>query len=580
MAIIYGSNGNDFLTDTTDNDIVYGRLGNDTLTSNYGIDTLYGEEGNDLLITTRGFASGGNGTDTFIADYKSANFTTGSITGGIHLGHLGEKNIKRRDTGLPVLSFEGIEIFNVTGTQFDDVLDARYLGGGNNSLYGEGGNDLIYGGSGNDSLYGGAGNDQLDGGTGQDKMYGGTGDDAYTVDNANDRVTEAVNEGYDTVFSSINYTLGNNLEDLFLTGSAVSGQGNGLKNRLFGNSVDNILKGGDGNDFLSGGQGGDYYSYQGNDALYGENGDDQLFGANGLDTLDGGAGNDYLWGGFGNDLLKGGGGNDVLDGDSGDDTLEGGTGRDTLHGGIGNDILDGGDGDDSLNGGMGNDTLKGGAGNDTLVAGIGINIVDGGSGTDTLIADYSQSSYVGVHLGWLGANSIYGRNNEGVVLSHNGIERFQVTGTIYADVFEGGSSNDTFTGGEGNDYLTGAGGNDFLSGGGSSWGEIDTLTGGAGADTFSLVAQSGNPGYANDDVNDYALITDFSLAQGDKIQLDGFATYYQLVSSPLGNVGGSAQDTAIVYIGSEQDKYDLVGILQDVSLQSNQLQNSAVFTFV
>lgn len=272
----------------------------------------------------------------------------------------------------------------------------------------------------------------------------------------------------------------------------------------FGYYSDDIIFGGEGNDILYGGHN--------NNSRYTQF--ESVYGHDGNDSLDGGNGNDKLYGETGDDYLLGGVGNDYLDGGRGNDTLYGETGRDTLYGGIGDDILDGGDGNDYLDGGVGNNTLKGGAGNDTLVAGIGRNTVNGGSGSDTLVADYSQSSYLGVHLGWLGQNAIFGRNNEGVVLFHQDIESFQITGTRYADAFEGRSYNDTFTGGEGNDYLSGAGGNDILVGGAGN--DIlvggagnDTLTGGGGADKF--VFNSLSEGIDR--------ITDFNRAQGDKIEV-------------------------------------------------------------
>jgi len=84
-------------------------------------------------------------------------------------------------------------------------------------------------------------------------------------------VTEASAEGRDTVSSSISYTLGANVEDLVLTGTAASGTGNALDNVLTGNASSNRLAGGAGNDRLVGGNGVDFFTGGvGNDVFVGE----------------------------------------------------------------------------------------------------------------------------------------------------------------------------------------------------------------------------------------------------------------------------------------------------------------------
>ena len=104
------------------------------------------------------------------------------------------------------------------------------------------GNSLANNISGND------GGNILWGGAGADTMAGGLGSDIYVVSNAGDVVFEQANSGGDTVYSRIDYTLTDNVENLHLTYSAVNGTGNELANILIGNSMDNTLSGGAGND--------------------------------------------------------------------------------------------------------------------------------------------------------------------------------------------------------------------------------------------------------------------------------------------------------------------------------------------
>ena len=259
-----------------------------------------------------------------------------------------------------------------------DVIGTK----GNDKITGTWFNDKLFGGDGNDTLKGLAGNDYLDGGKGADIMIGGIGNDTYVVDNECDQVVECLWQGNDTVISSINYTLGANVENLTAAGdAALTLTGNNLDNIIIGNAADNIidgkggndtLYGGDGNDTLYGGDGNDtIYGGDGCDTLYGECGDDKLYGGNGADVLYGGDGDDYLDGGMGNDVLYGGDGHDILVGGGGRDSLHGGNGNDNLFGSNDADCLYGDAGCDILDGGYGNDYLNGGTGGDTYVFGKG-----------------------------------------------------------------------------------------------------------------------------------------------------------------------------------------------------------------
>jgi Ca2+-binding RTX toxin-like protein len=214
----------------------------------------------------------------------------------------------------------------IKGTNFNDN------GIDKGKLVGTTGDDSIYGYAGNDILSGKGGKDYLDGGPGSDDMFGGAGNDTYIVDSLDDKVTENFNQGIDTVISSVTlplgYTLGQNQENLNLSGNAYEGYGNALNNTIRGNAVGNLINGQGGKDYI-----------------HGAGGNDNLYGEAGNDTLMGGLGNDYLFGAANNDSLVGGGNDDNLYGDAGNDILLGGSGKDYLNGygkGTEFDILTGG----------------------------------------------------------------------------------------------------------------------------------------------------------------------------------------------------------------------------------------------
>jgi hypothetical protein len=248
------------------------------------------------------------------------------------------------------------------------VLQGTAINGTGNEL-----NNSITGNASNNILSGGAGNDTLNGSTGADSLIGGTGNDFYYIDNALDTITELSGEGTDTVYSTLNYTLAANLENLVLQGTAINGTGNELNNSITGNASNNILSGGDGNDTLNGDAGNDtliggngndfayYYSSTGSvtvnlatgtasDGLGGTDTLSQIENVQGSNTagdnLTGNTGVNVLYGYGGADSLTGGGGNDLLylGSDTVTDTVNyaSGDGSDTVYNfvrGIGGDVL-------------------------------------------------------------------------------------------------------------------------------------------------------------------------------------------------------------------------------------------------
>ncbi|MFC7537979.1 M10 family metallopeptidase C-terminal domain-containing protein [Sphingomonas sp. GCM10030256] len=157
------------------------------------------------------------------------------------------------------------------GIAYGAVIENAIGGSGHDNLIGNQADNLLKGNAGNDIIGAGAGNDILDGGIGNDTMLGGRGDDLFFVEAAGDVVTELADEGVDTVSSSIDYALTANVENLVLTGLAVSATGNELDNVLTGNAQANQLVGGAGNDRLIGGDGMDWLTGgAGSDTFVGE----------------------------------------------------------------------------------------------------------------------------------------------------------------------------------------------------------------------------------------------------------------------------------------------------------------------
>lgn len=328
------------LTGTGGNDVLKGGMGNDQLFGLAGDDLIEGGSGDDLLDGGTGadVMRGGMGSDTYIVD----DMADVVIDDGYQDVWDSSVNTVRSSVSFTLseniqwLVLTGVDNIDGSGNSEENVIMGN---AGNNVLRGNPDEDTRFipdwldGEAGNDTLYGSWGDDTLIGGTGADYMEGGQGADLYFVDHIGDVVVEGGDEAIpslmsasgisdllpgpghdpiafgvpgpgehpgrsgDTVASTINYTLGDNVESLILMGSAVSGTGNVLDNNLDGNALDNLL-----------------YGLAGADGLRGLEGNDVLDGGEGDDSLEGGLGNDTLIGGDGNDSyhFAVGDGNDII----------------------------------------------------------------------------------------------------------------------------------------------------------------------------------------------------------------------------------------------------------------------------
>ncbi len=224
-----GNSLDNTLTGTNGQNVLSGLDGNDTLIGNGGTDSLNGGAGADVLDGGTGddVMTGGAGDDVYLLD---------SVGDRVVEAAAGGTDTVR--AGFTIALGSDVENLVLTGSSIAD--------GTGNSLA--------------NRLTGNSAANRLDGGTGADTLAGGSGNDTYVVDQAGDRVIEAVGAGTDTVLSAVTYTLGIGLENLTLTGAGrINGTGNEQDNILIGNSAANILTGGFGQDDMTGGAGADTF---------------------------------------------------------------------------------------------------------------------------------------------------------------------------------------------------------------------------------------------------------------------------------------------------------------------------------
>jgi Ca2+-binding RTX toxin-like protein len=571
MATVTGTNANNNLSGTTSDDVMYGLDGDDSLSGLAGNDTIYGgagadkmtgstgndvyyldttldvivenlNEGTDTVVANVGYTLGanvenlildsaaddgiGNTLNNAMTGNSGRNMLTGlagndTLDGGTGIdtlvGGTGDDTFVINTTGETVteLASEGTDQVNsaVTYTLGSNLENLVLTGTSNTNGTG---NTL------NNKITGNAGNNTLSGGTGADTMIGGDGADTYIVDNAGDVVTEAgVDGAIDTVKSSVTFTLGSNLENLTLTGTAaINGTGNALNNSMVGNSAANTLTAGVGNDTLDGAAGAD--------SMIGGTGDDIYIVENTGDRTD-------ETGGSGIDLVKSSV-SFTLATDVENLTLTGssainGTGNSLANVLLGNayaNILDGAGGADSMTGGKGNDTYIVDDANDKTIelAGEGVDHVK--SSISWTLVDYVDN------LTLTGSSDINGTGNA---------QNNKLTGNDGKNVLDGAAGVDTMVGGLGDDtYII------------DTAGEVVTEAAGAGIDT---VKSSVN----------YTLAANVEtlILQGGATNGTGNTLANTIQGNDLDNIlnGAAGADTMVGGKGSDTYTVDNVGDVVD-----------------
>ncbi|MFK7733466.1 MAG: hypothetical protein AB8B48_17735 [Pseudomonadales bacterium] len=465
---VIGSDNNDTIVGSGQENVLEGGDGNDD---------LYGAAGNDTL---RGGDQAGT-VDT--ANYSQAG--TG-VTVDLSI----ERALQDGDGGVDVL--EGIE--NVVGTGEDDLIrgdaNANVLDGGNRS-------------------------DTLEGGGGIDTLRGGNHSDTASYENSNTRVevdmvlgrTSDDGDGASDFLIDIENIIGSDGDDLIYGDNNVGG------NLLEGGLGADILRGRGGQDTLDGGTGAsrDIADYSEAGAIIvdlgagqafqdGDGSSDDLININDVIGSDQG---DVITGDSSVNILRGEDGSDVLAGLQGADTLIGGDHAGTvdtasysslsLVNGVNVDLsnlranddgfgfVDRLEGIENVLGSRHADTIQGGAGanliegeleDDVLLASGNASLtdrdtLDGGAGED--VADYSGLAGV-TSIAIAFDDTIVG-GSQATTVAVNGTDKDilidveNITTGASNDAIRGNGEDNRISAGAGDDTVWGGGGSDFLDGG-------------------------------------------------------------------------------------------------------------------
>ncbi|MEP3892145.1 MAG: hypothetical protein ABJN69_16930 [Hellea sp.] len=480
---IYGGDGDNVLTGTTEAESLIGGNGDDIIRGNgaiIGEDLFFTSSGNDTIYLSgigieRG--NGGPGNNLLIWDNAGEltqdytlilNAVSGTDTLDFSASQYALTNERQEDGDLAndELTFEILSDVDVSlniagietliGTDLNDTINFREVFFNGPVIEGV---DVFYAGAGDDdvrghnvasgmTIYGEDGNDTISLGTGGGFISGGAG---------NDRISASTS------------STSNN--------SPVTLDGGDGDDMLQANRAVNTLNGGDGIDTVVLENGADVHL--GDSTYASQNSNGNALSLTGIENAVGSH--------LGGETLRGTNGSNGIIGNGGDDYIEGLAGNDFLYGGDGDDEIYGGDGDDLISFGNANGSASR---SDTDYA-------DGGDGIDTLTFEYlaelrsdipdlfvspSFTGYDGFVVADIdaGTSTLDVRLGSGVMSgTFTNVEN--IIGTYLDDTLRGGNDaliGNQLSGGLGDDKIYGFGGDDYLIGGQGD----DLVDGGAGDD--------------------------------------------------------------------------------------------------
>ncbi|MER9200778.1 calcium-binding protein [Mesorhizobium sp. M0933] len=332
-------------------------------------DTLYGTSGDDVFHGAGGHTMiGYGGNDTYYVD-DIRDKEIEAAGGGTDRAFASVSHALAAGSEIELLatnSSSGTTAINLTGNAFAQTIQ------------------------------GNAGINIINGGAGADTMVGYGGNDTYRVDNAGDKVAEAVGGGTDWVVTSVSHALsaGSEVERLATSNpsgmTAINLTGNAFAQTILGNAGANVINGGAGADTMAG--------YRGNDTYFVDHSGDRVFEAVG-------SGTDKVLTSVSHALLAGSEIELLATSNASGATAINLTGNgfaQTVQGNAGANIINGGGGADILTGNGGNDAF---VFNSALAAGNIDKVTDFNKLQDKIQLD--DAVFAGLKLGGLSSDAFF-----------------------------------------------------------------------------------------------------------------------------------------------------------------------------